>query len=96
MITTSWADLEKTYLMYNIKRPAMVMVRGEGVRLWDDAGREYLDFMAGWAVNALGHCHPAVVSVIQQQAATLIHTSNQYYTIPQIELGKLLVENSAV
>ena len=95
MITATWADMEKAYLMYNIKRPSMVMVRGEGVRLWDEAGREYLDFMAGWAVNALGHCHPAVVSAIQQQAATLIHTSNQYYTIPQIELGKLLVENSA-
>jgi predicted acetylornithine/succinylornithine family transaminase len=86
--------MEKAYLMYNIKRPPMVMVRGEGVRLWDDAGRAYLDFMAGWAVNALGHCHPAVVKAIQEQAATLIHTSNQYYTIPQIELGKLLVENS--
>ena len=94
-MTATWPDLEKTYLMYNIKRPSMVMVRGEGFRLWDDAGREYLDFMAGWAVNALGHCHPAVVSAIQQQAATLIHTSNQYYTIPQIELGRLLVENSA-
>lgn len=94
MITATWPDMEKNYLMYNIKRPAMVMVRGEGVRLWDEAGREYLDFMAGWAVNALGHCHPAVVSAVQQQVATLIHTSNQYYTIPQIALGKLLVENS--
>ena len=94
MITATWPDMEKAYLMYNIKRPPMVMVRGEGVRLWDDAGRAYLDFMAGWAVNALGHCHPAVVKAIQEQAATLIHTSNQYYTIPQIELGKLLVENS--
>ncbi len=95
MITATWPEMEKAYLMFNIKRPQMVMVRGEGVHLWDDAGRMYLDFMAGWAVNALGHCHPAVVSAIQQQAATLIHTSNQYYTIPQIELGKLLVENSA-
>ncbi len=95
MITATWPEMEKAYLMFNIKRPSMVMVRGEGVRLWDDTGREYLDFMAGWAVNALGHCHPAVVNAIQQQAATLIHTSNQYYTIPQINLGKLLVENSA-
>jgi acetylornithine/N-succinyldiaminopimelate aminotransferase len=94
VITANWPELEKKYLMFNIKRPQPVMVRGEGVRLWDDAGREYLDFMAGWAVNALGHCHPAVVSAIQQQAATLIHTSNQYYTIPQIELAKLLIENS--
>lgn len=96
MITTAWADLEKTYLMYNIKRPPMVMVRGEGARLWDETGREYLDFMGGWAVNVLGHCHPVIVAAIQQQAATLIHTSNQYYTIPQIELGKILVENSVL
>jgi acetylornithine/N-succinyldiaminopimelate aminotransferase len=95
VITATWSELEKTYLMYNIKRPSMVMVRGEGVRLYDEDGREYLDFVAGWAVNALGHCHPAVVSAITQQAATLIHTSNQYYTIPQIKLGELLVENSA-
>ena len=96
LITTTWPELEKAYLMYNIKRMPMVLVRGEGARVWDDAGREYLDFVAGWAVNALGHCHPAVVQAIQKQAATLIHTSNQYYTIPQIELGKLLVENSAL
>ncbi|WP_342396408.1 aspartate aminotransferase family protein [Candidatus Chlorohelix sp.] len=96
MITSSWPDLEKKYLMFNIKRPPMVIVKGEGVRLWDQTGRSYLDFVGGWAVNALGHCHPAVVNAIQQQAATLIHTSNQYYTIPQIELGRLLVENSAL
>ncbi len=96
MLKTAWTELEKTYLMYNIKRPPMVMVRGEGVRLYDDAGREYLDFVGGWAVNVLGHCHPAIVNAIQQQAATLIHTSNQYYTIPQIELAKILVENSVL
>lgn len=96
MITATWPELEKAYLMYNVKRTPITLVRGEGVRVWDDNGREYLDFVAGWAVNALGHCHPAVVQAIQQQAATLIHTSNQYYTIPQIQLGKLLVENSAL
>jgi predicted acetylornithine/succinylornithine family transaminase len=96
VITSSWPDLEKKYLMFNIKRPPMVIVKGEGVRLWDQTGRSYLDFVGGWAVNALGHCHPAVVNAIQQQAAILIHTSNQYYTIPQIELGRLLVENSAL
>jgi predicted acetylornithine/succinylornithine family transaminase len=94
MLTTTWSDLEKQYLMYNIKRPPVVLVRGEGVRVYDDAGKEYLDFVAGWATNALGHCHPAMVSAIQQQAATLIHTSNQYYTIPQIELARLLVQNT--
>ncbi len=82
--------------MYNIKRPNIVVVRGEGCRVWDENGREYLDFMAGWAVNVLGHCPPVVVRAVQQQVATLIHTSNQYYTIPQIELGRLLVENSCL
>jgi len=96
VITSTWPDLEKSYLMYNIKRPNIVVVRGEGCRVWDENGREYLDFMAGWAVNVLGHCHPALVRAIQQQAATLIHTSNQYYTIPQIELGRLLVKNSCL
>lgn len=96
MITATWPELEKAYLMYNVKRTPITLVRGEGVRVWDDNGREYLDFVAGWAVNALGHCHPAVVQAIQQQAATLIHTSNQYYTIPQIQLGKLLVDNSVL
>lgn len=96
MITSTWPDLEKSYLMYNIKRPNIVVVRGEGCRVWDENGREYLDFMAGWAVNVLGHCPPVVVRAVQQQVATLIHTSNQYYTIPQIELGRLLVENSCL
>jgi predicted acetylornithine/succinylornithine family transaminase len=72
----------------------LTLVRGQGSRVWDDRGKEYLDFTAGWAVNSLGHCHPAVVNAVAEQAKTLIQASNQFYTIPQIQLAQLLVENS--
>ena len=86
--TTDWATIEHETLMYNVARTPVTLVRGQGARVWDDEGREYLDFVAGWAVLALGHSHPAVVAAVQQQAANLIHTSNQFYTIPQIALGR--------
>ena len=71
-----------------------VPVRGEGCRVWDADGKVYLDFLAGVAVNNLGHCHPKVVKAIREQAATLIHCSN-YYQIPtQIELAELLCSHS--
>jgi predicted acetylornithine/succinylornithine family transaminase len=72
----------------------LTLVRGEGTRVWDESGKEYLDFTSGWAVNALGHCHPAVVGAVCEQARTLIQTSNQFYTVPQVKLAELLVENS--
>ena len=79
----------KTYGRYPI-----VPVRGEGCRLWDADGKEYLDFLGGVAVNNLGHCHPKVVAALQKQAAELIHCSN-YYQIPQqIELAELLCNHS--
>ncbi|MCJ7769789.1 MAG: aspartate aminotransferase family protein, partial [Dehalococcoidales bacterium] len=78
------------------KRMPVTLVKGQGTRVWDDNGREYLDFTAGWAVNSLGHCHPAVVEAVTQQLKTLIHVSNSYYTIPQIELAELLVQNSCL
>ncbi|OQX05360.1 MAG: aspartate aminotransferase family protein, partial [Desulfobulbaceae bacterium A2] len=71
-----------------------VMVRGEGCRLWDMAGREYLDFLAGIAVCALGHCHPAVTAAIRRQAGELVHVSNLFYMQPQIELARLLIRHS--
>jgi acetylornithine/N-succinyldiaminopimelate aminotransferase len=70
----------------------VVLTRGEGVRVWDDAGNSYLDFGAGIAVSTLGHAHPKMVQVLSQQAETLIHTSNLYYTEPQGRLAKRLVE----
>jgi predicted acetylornithine/succinylornithine family transaminase len=78
------------------RRVPVTIVRGEGVRVWDDAGREYLDFVAGWAVNTLGHCHPVLVDAICRQAHTLIHTSNQFYTVPQLELAEILVAHSCL
>jgi predicted acetylornithine/succinylornithine family transaminase len=64
--------------------------------VWDEQGRAYLDFVAGWAVNALGHCHPVLVEALERQARTLIHTSNQFYTIPQLQLAEVLVQHSCL
>ncbi len=91
-----WQQMEHKYYMPTFKRIPVTLVRGPGARVWDDNGRQYLDFTAGWAVNSLGHCHPAVVEAVTQQVKTLIHVSNSYYTVPQIELAKLLVQNSCL
>ena len=91
-----WMEMEKRYYMYTVRRQPVVIVRGEGTRAWDVDGKEYLDFCAGWAVNNLGHCHPAITEAIVEQASTLLQTSNQFYTTPQLKLAQLLVENSAL
>ena len=75
-------------------RAPICLVRGDGMRVWDSDGREYLDFGAGLAVTALGHCHPRVTGAIREAAATLLHVSNLYHTAPQIHLAKLLCEHS--
>ncbi|UCG54539.1 MAG: aspartate aminotransferase family protein [Dehalococcoidia bacterium] len=93
---TNWQQLEHKYYMSTFRRIPITLVSGQGNRVWDEGGREYLDFTAGWAVNSLGHCHPLVVEAITQQAETLIHVSNSYYTIPQIKLAELLVQNSSL
>jgi acetylornithine/N-succinyldiaminopimelate aminotransferase len=82
--------------MQTIVRVPVTLVKGEGARVWDDKGREYLDFVCGLAVNCLGHCHPVVVNAVAEQARTLMQTSNWYYTIPQIRLAELLVKNSCL
>jgi len=74
----------------------VTLVRGQGAWVWDDQGKKYLDFVGGWAVNSLGHCPPVVVQALKRQAKTLIQASNQFYTIPQIELAQLLVKNSCL
>jgi acetylornithine/N-succinyldiaminopimelate aminotransferase len=81
------AVLWPTYL-----RPQVEFVRGEGVRLWDVHGREYLDFLGGIAVVAAGHAHPKVVAAVAGQLATLGHTSNLYFTGPQVDLAERLVD----
>jgi predicted acetylornithine/succinylornithine family transaminase len=75
-------------------RAPICLVRGDGMRVWDTDGREYLDFGAGIAVTSLGHCHPRVTGAIQEAATTLLHVSNLYHTAPQIHLAKLLCEHS--
>jgi acetylornithine/N-succinyldiaminopimelate aminotransferase len=78
-------------LVGNYNRNPAAMVKGEGCRLIDADGREYLDFLSGIAVCALGHCHPAVTEAICRQAAQLVHVSNLFYTKPQTELAEMLV-----
>jgi predicted acetylornithine/succinylornithine family transaminase len=93
---SEWQGLEKKYFMGTFKRMPVTLVQGQGARVWDEHGKEYLDFTAGWGVNSLGHCHPAVVTAIVEQARTLIQTSNQFYTVPQIRAAQLLVDNSCL
>ncbi|MFC1983766.1 acetylornithine transaminase [Chloroflexota bacterium] len=93
---TDWQGLEKQYFMHTFSRVPVTLVKGQGARVWDEDGREYLDFVAGWAVNSLGHCHPAVAEAVTEQAHTLIQTSNQFYTVPQLRLAELLVQNSCL
>lgn len=85
-----WMEMEQKYYQGTFKRQPLVLVRGEGARVWNADGKPYLDLVAGIAVNVLGHCHPAVVSAIQQQAEQLVHVSNLYYNVRQIELAEQL------
>ncbi len=85
-----WMELEHKYYQGTFKRYPLVFVRGEGTRVWDADGKDYLDLVAGIAVNVLGHCHPAVVAAIQEQATKLVHVSNLYYNTRQIELAEQL------
>jgi len=75
------------------ERPISI-TKGEGVYVWDAEGKRYLDFVAGISTNNVGHCHPRVVDAIIDQARKLIHTSNLYYTEPQVRLAKRIVELS--
>jgi len=88
--SAEWIERADQVIMKTYGRYPIVPVRGAGCRLWDADGKEYLDFLAGVAVNNLGHCHPKVVRAIQAQAATLIHCSNYYHIPSQIELAELL------
>ena len=71
-------------------RQDVLLVKGSGAHVWDCEGREYLDFVAGIAVNSIGHCHPKLVETVSRQAAALIHTSNLYYTENQVLLAEEL------
>lgn len=85
-MTTQAAYAEHVLPTYG--RFPIVLERGEGVRVWDDAGRMYVDFCTGIAVCALGHCHPRVVGALREQAGRLLHVSNLYHTLPQVALAE--------
>ena len=85
-------ESEAKYLQPTYTRQPITLTRGSGTRVWDSEGREYIDCLAGIAVNVCGHCHPKVVEAIKKQAETLIHTSNLYYTEPQIKLAEELTD----
>ena len=85
---------ERRAVMGTYVRNPVEFVRGEGTRLWDDEGEEYLDFLAGISVAQLGHCHPAVVEAVREQAGRLMHVGNLYYTEPGMRLAGLLSEHS--
>ena len=89
-----WVALEHKYYQGTFKRQPVTFVRGQGTRVWDSDGKVYLDLVAGIAVNVLGHCHPAIVKAIQEQATQLVHVSNLYYNTRQIELAEQLGELS--
>jgi acetylornithine/N-succinyldiaminopimelate aminotransferase len=91
---TDWRELESKYFLRAGKRMSLLAVRGEGTRIWDEDGKEYLDFFGGPATISLGHCHPVVVDALVDQAKQLIHVSNTFYSIPQLRLAELLIENS--
>jgi predicted acetylornithine/succinylornithine family transaminase len=94
-MTTNAALLEKApALLPNYRQPPLVMVRGEGCRIWDADGREYLDFSGGIAVLSVGHAHPKLAKAIGEQAATLMHTSNLFYTDKELLFAAELIKRT--
>ncbi len=93
--TSSGRSVEDRYahaVMNTFGPPKLVLTRGEGARVWDADGKEYLDLLGGIAVNALGHAHPALVSAVTEQLTTLGHVSNFFATEPQVSLAERLLE----
>jgi len=89
-------EKEKKYIMQTYKRPRIVIKEGKGATVKDSFGKEYIDCVGGIAVNAVGYCHPAVVKAIKEQSGKLMHTSNLYYTEPQVKLAEKLSEISSM
>lgn len=90
------SDLGEKYVMKTYSRFPLTFEKGDGMYVYDENGREYLDFVAGIAVNSLGHNHPKLVKAITEQASKLIHISNLYYTEPQVKLAQKLAENGSL
>ncbi|MBF0252355.1 MAG: aspartate aminotransferase family protein [Candidatus Omnitrophica bacterium] len=90
-------DVKKIYDEYVLNtytKQNLCLVKGEGCKVWDIGGKEYLDFFPGWAVSGIGHCHPFVVKGIQEQAGKILHVSNNFYNEVQGELAKKIIEHS--
>jgi acetylornithine/N-succinyldiaminopimelate aminotransferase len=87
-------EIERTSVIPSYARLPVELVRGEGTRLWDAEGNEYLDFLCGISVTNLGHCHPRVVAAVREQVGVLMHTSNLYYTAPSMRLAERLSRSS--
>jgi len=94
MSNADWAARGEQVFIGTYSRFPAAMVRGKGCALWDDDGKQYLDFLAGIAVCSLGHCHPAVTEAVCRQAGELMHVSNLFHTRPQIRLAELLCANT--
>lgn len=90
----NWVKIEKGVLFQTYKRQPLVLAKGKGAWVWDANGKKYLDFFSGLAVNNIGHCHPSVIKAVTSQIKKLIHTSNLYYTIPQIECAEKLIKRT--
>jgi acetylornithine/N-succinyldiaminopimelate aminotransferase len=93
---TDWIELEHEVFFPVHKRIPLVIESGEGTAVFDNNGRRYLDFVAGIAVNALGHRHPVLVNAVREQVDKLVHISNIFYSEPQLQLAELLVQHSCM
>ncbi|MCL2140082.1 MAG: aspartate aminotransferase family protein [Dehalococcoidia bacterium] len=90
----NWIDIEKTSFMPVFERVPVTLIKGRGMYMRDEKGKRYLDFVAGIAVVSLGHCHPVLIKAINRQSRLLMHTSNLFYSTPQLKLANLLTQNS--
>ncbi len=93
-LNQKYSELDKKYYLQTFKRYPLTLKRGSGSHVWDVEGKEYIDALAGIAVNSIGHCHPKVVEAIQEQVATLMHISNFYLSEPQVKLAEKLTKLS--
>ena len=93
-VSNNWMERADKVVMHTYGRQPLVLVRGEGCRVWDDTGKEYLDCLAGLAVVNLGHAHPEIAKAAAAQLTQLVHVSNIYYTTPMVELAEALVRLS--
>ena len=92
----AWMERARAHLLQNYKQQPVVVERGEGTRVWDADGRQYLDLLGGIATLPFGHCHPAITAAVKAQLDRLWHVSNVFYSEPQIALAEKLVETSGL